>query len=150
MNKIELLDKKRRQYSKFYFMGLTVFTIAWIPRLILKSLDVKFALADRILILVLALSLPFQVYGSWGLARIARLIKKDPELKAALYNEYYLWNDLKAWKTGFFTMGACLAIFAVASLFIPFDVMAVALTAIWTGVGGYHISLYRLERSENG
>jgi len=143
---IEFLDRRRRRYIKIYFLSLAVFNLAWIPRLILKSMAALPVTADRILIAALALTVPFQGYSSIALASINRKIRKDPHLKSALNNELFLIHDMKAWKAGFFSMAGCLTVFSVVSLFLRFDVIPVAMTALWTGMGGYNISLYYLDR----
>ncbi len=143
---IEALDRKRGRNIKMYIASLAVFLLSWIPRLILKSMGSIPVTADRILIAVLAATLPFQAFSSLSLAAGARKIKKDPVLNSALYNELFQIHDMKAWKTGFFSMAACLAVFSILSVFLRFDVISVAVTAFLIGIGGYNISFYYLDR----
>jgi len=143
---IEELDRKRSRNIKIYILSLAVFLVAWIPRLILRSTGSFAVTADRILIAVFAATIPFQAYSSLNLAAIARKIRKDPVLKTALYNELYQVHDMKAWKTGFYSMAVCLLVFSILSLFLRFDVIPVAVTAYLIGFGGYQISFYFLDR----
>ena len=78
---------------------------------------------------------------------LRRLARNNAELRAFLQDELIKYHEMKAWKYGFISMAACLAVFVVLSVFIDLkDTNAVVFTALWVGFGGYHLSFYRMER----
>ena len=76
-----------------------------------------------------------------------RKIREDPSLKEALHDELFQLNELKAWKTAFFSVIGFNVLVAVLSLFIVFeDLMLIFLTTLLIGFGSYSLTLYLLDR----
>jgi hypothetical protein len=148
MASIELFDQKRRAYYRGFVFSFTLFAVIWVLRLILKWTGVVPRDLDSALLVAIALTIPFQFYFSMKLNALRSKAKNEPELNALFQDELVKFHALRAWKSGFIAMVCTLGIFAVLSIFhLDFkDLPAVLFTILWAGVGGYHLSFYRLER----
>jgi hypothetical protein len=147
MASIELFDQKRRAYYRGFVFSFTLFAVIWVLRLILRWTEILPRDLDRALLVAVALTIPFQLYFSLKLNSQRSKAKKDPELGALLQDELIKFHALKAWQFGFIAMACTMGIFIVLSIFLDFkDLPAVLFTALWAGVGGYHLSFYRMER----
>ena len=144
---MESFDQKRRNLYRGFVFSFTIFVALWVLRLILRQAGILPRDLDIALLVATALTIPFLFYFSMMLNVLRSKAKKDPELRALFQDELITFHALSAWKFGFIAMAGALGIFIVLATFIDFpDVPAVLFTALWAGVGGYHLSFYRMER----
>jgi len=145
--KVELFDRKRRVCYRGWVIGFVAFTALWVARFGLKWADVQSEILDWTLGICLALTIAVMSYFIIRMDSLRRRAKTDSELRALLQDELVKYHEMKAWKFGFIAMAACLALFVVLSVFLDLkDTNAVVFTALWAGLGGYHLSFYRMER----
>jgi hypothetical protein len=146
-NMIEILDCKRQNYLKGYLIGFIVFFLVWVLRFILITNRISSDAVLTTVMVILLGSVLFQAIFAVRLNLIKQKIRRDPDLHAALHNELVQLFELKAWRTAFFSAIGCLIIIAVMSFFMPVaDTVFVVLTVIMAGFGGYHLTLYILNR----
>jgi hypothetical protein len=144
---IETLYQLRKKYRGAHVLGLGIFFIAWLARSVFKIADVDMENVHLAIFIILLLSLVFLSYNAIRFNIIERRIKKDSVLKEALHDELYQLNDLKAWKTAFFSIIIFIALVAILSLFIFFeDLMLIFITTFLIGFGSYSLTVYILER----
>ncbi len=147
MASIELFDQKRRIFYRGFVFSFTLFAVLWVLRLILRWTGVLPRDLDSALLVAIALTIPFQFYFSMKLNALRSKAKNDPELSAVLQDELIKFRAMRAWQFGFIAMACALGAFIVISIFVGFkDLPAVLFTVLWAGVGGYHLSFYRMER----
>ena len=147
MVSIELFDQKRRAYYRGFVFSFILFAVFWILRMILRWTGVLPRGIDLALLFATALTIPFQFFFSMKLNALRSKAKNDPELSALLQDELIKFHALRAWQFGFIIMACTLGAFIVLSIFLDFkDLPSVLFTVLWAGVGGYHLSFYRLER----
>ena len=147
MASIELFDQKRRAHYRGFVFSFTLFAALWILRLILKWGGVLPRDMDIALLAAIALTIPFQFYFSMRLNALRSKAKNDPELSAILQDELIKFHALRAWQFGFIAVACTLGIFIVVSIFLDIkDLPAVMFTALWAGIGGYHLAFYRMEK----
>ena len=71
----------------------------------------------------------------------------NPELKVLLEDELVKHHEMRDWKYGFLAMTTCLGILGVLAIFIGLtDTVSVIFTALWAGIGGYHVSFSYMEK----
>jgi len=147
-NIIETYDLMRRKFLRGYLISFTAFLAPWIARFILREIELLPDGWNRILLFVLAASIPFQAYFAIGLNKLKSKIKKDPGLQEALFNELVRLHETQAWRYAFIAMTACLSAAFIVNLFVtPIkDLTAVIITAILAGSGGYHLSFHFMDR----
>ena len=144
---IEFFDRRRRAYYRGWVIGFIIFTVFWVVRFGLRWAGIQSEILDWALGICLALTIPLMFYFIIRMDSLRRLAKNNPELKALLQDELVKYHEMKAWKTGFIAMAACLGVFVILSVFVDLkDTNAVVFTALWAGLGGYHLSFYRMER----
>lgn len=145
--KTEILDQKRKKFRKGYIIWLVVFFIAWIARSVLKIFDLEMDLLETILLVILLLSVSIQAFYALKDNLLNSKLKKDPLLREAMNDELVQLNELKAWKTAFFSLIGYVIVVAILSLFITFnDQMLIYVTALLIGFGSYNTAVYILNR----
>lgn len=146
-SKIELLDKKRKNYRKGYVIGLFVFLFAWIVRSAMKTLDFGANSLQDSLLALLILAALVQAYYVQKEARLKDEYRNDEFVVEALNDELVQLNELKAWRIAFFAVMGYIIIVAVLSFFVLFnDLMMLLITAILIGFGSYNAAVYFLNR----
>jgi len=144
---IEALDQKRKRYRRGYVIWFIVFFTAWIIRSALKVFKVEADLLYSILLIVLLLCVLIQAYYALKAKSLDKEIGRDPFLKQALNDELAQLNELKAWKTAFFSVIGFIVIIALMSLFIDFnDMMLIFITCLLIGFGAYNTAIFVLNR----
>jgi hypothetical protein len=144
---IETFYNLRKKYRGAHVFGLSVFTLAWIARSIYKVSNSDNESLHLVIFLILLLSLVYLAYYAIRFNIIERKIKNDQSLKEALHDELFQLNELKAWKTAFFSLIGFIALMAILSFFVIFkDLMLIFITAFLIGFGSYSLTLYILER----
>jgi uncharacterized membrane protein YhaH (DUF805 family) len=144
---IELFDRKRRAYYLAWLIGFIIFTVLWLIRFGLKWAGLQSEILNLVLGIGLVLTIPLMFYFIIKMDSLRRQARNNPELKSLLQDELVKYHEMRAWKFGFIAMAACLGIFVFLSVFLELkDTNAVAFTAFWAGIGGYHLSFYRMER----
>ena len=144
---IESFYQMRKKYRGAHVLGLLIFAIAWIARSIYKIAELNVENLHLIIFIILLLSLVYLAYYAIRFNIIERKIKQDATLNEALHDELFQLNELKAWKTAFFSVIVFNVLVALLSLFIAFnDLMVIFITALLIGFGSYSLTLYILER----
>jgi hypothetical protein len=146
-DQIETFDKKRKKYRGGHILGLIVFFIAWIARTLIRMLELKLGTLYTSIMIVLLLAIAVMAYFAARLIIVERKIRKDPILKEALYNELVRLNELKAWRTGFFSLivFVLLAAYVIVAGLLK-DPMLLVVTALLVGFGSYNITVYILDK----
>lgn len=129
------------------YNGLGIFVIAWITRSIYKVADLDMENLHLVIFIILLLSLAYLAYYAIMVNIIEHKIKEDLSLREALHDELFKLNELKAWKTAFFSVIGFNVLVAILSLFIVFeDLMLIFITTLLIGFGSYSLTLYILDR----
>lgn len=145
--KIEELDQKRKKNRLGFLIWSITFFTAWFIRSALKIFEVDNDLFYILLMIVLLLSIAFQVLFAIKDRKVNTNIKNDPLLKEALNDELVQLNSLKAWKIAFFATIGFVVFSAILWLLIDInDMMLIFLTTLLVGFGAYNISVYTLNR----
>jgi uncharacterized membrane protein YcfT len=145
--KTEIMDQKRKKFRRGYIIWLVVFFIAWIARSVLKIFELEMDLLETILLVILLLSVSIQAFYALKDNLLNLKMKKDPLLREAMNDELVQLNELKAWKTAFFSLIGYIIVVAIVSLFITFnDQMLIFVTALLIGFGSYNTAVYILNR----
>jgi di/tricarboxylate transporter len=109
--------------------------------------DLELDILEALAMTVLLLAVLFQAYFALRYNLLEREINRDPILKDALNDELMRLNQLKAWRTAFFSLIIFIVVVAILSLFINFkDLMLIFITALLIGFGTYNTTLYILDR----
>jgi len=144
---IESFYQLRKKYRGAHVFGLSIFFLAWIARTIYKMSDAKMESVHLVIFIILLLSLVYMAFYAIKFNIVERKIKSDQTLKEALHDELFQLNELRAWKTAFFSVIGFNLIVALFSLFIVFeDLMIIFITTFLIGFGSYNLTLYILDR----
>jgi len=144
---IESLYRIRKKYRGAYIIGLSIFFIAWIARSICKVIELNMQDLHVTIFIILLLSLFYMAYYAIRFNIVERQIRGDPSLREALHDELFQLNELKAWRTAFFSVIGFTVLAAILSLFITIeDLMLIFITTLLIGFGSYSLTLYILER----
>ena len=144
---IESFYQMRKKYRGAHVLGLSIFFLAWIARSIYKISDVKMEIVHLVIFMILLISLVYMAFYAIKFNIVERRIKRDQTLKEALHDELFQLNELRAWKTAFFSVIGFNVIVALFSLFIVFeDLMIIFITTLLIGFGSYSVTLYILDR----
>ena len=145
---IEMLDKKRMRYLAWYLVGSVFFILLSVTRYFFRLRDLNSKSIGIVVLIGLLLSLLVLVISTIGSISLGRKIKRDPQLKEALYNELVRSLEVQSWRAAYFGAAATTVFFAVAWFFYPVcDPVMVALTAIIAGLGAYQGTFYFKYRS---
>ncbi len=146
-SRIEIFDHKRMRYRGGALIGSIIFFIAWIGYVLLRISAQNMDVLRTIILAILILAVIFQAYFAVRLNLLERQIRKDPILKEALDNELVQLNELKAWRTSFFSVIGFVIIAAITSFFVDItDLMLIFITALLVGFGTHNIAAYFLNR----
>lgn len=144
---IETFFQMRKKYRGAHVLGLGIFLIAWIARSIYKLAKLEMVNLHLIIFIILLLSLVYLAYNAIRLNIVERKIKQDDSLKEALHDELLQLNELKAWRTAFFSVIGFNVLLALLSLFIVFeDLMLIFISVLLIGFGSYSLTLYVLDQ----
>jgi hypothetical protein len=144
---IEIFYQIRKKYRGAHIFWLVIFTVAWIMRSVLKITNAENETMQQITMVVLLLSLIILAYYAIRFNIVEHKINKDDKLKKALHDELFQLNELKAWKTAFFSVMGFILLIAVFSIFVVIsDLMLICITALLIGFGTYSFTLYIRER----
>ena len=144
---IESFYHLRKKYRGGHVFGLGIFIIAWIAYSIYRFIKLNTENLLWAIFIVLVLSLVYLAYNAIRFNIVERQIKSNPALKEALHDELFQLNELKAWKTAFFSVIGFTVLSAISSLFIDIeDIMLIFITTLLIGFGSYSFTLYILER----
>lgn len=144
---IESFYQMRKKYRGAHVFGLSIFTIAWIARSIYKVTKLNMENLHLAIFIILLLSMVYMAYYAIKFIIVERRIKSKPALSEALHDELFQLNELKAWKTAFFSIVGFNVLAAIFSLFVNIeDLMLIFITTLLIGFGSYSITLYILER----
>jgi Ca2+/Na+ antiporter len=144
---IEIYDQKRKRYRGGGLVGSVIFLFAWIGYVVTRLSSLRNDFFRTVIMVVLILAVIFQAYYAIKNVRLEREIKKDPQLKDALNNEFVQHNELKAWRASFFSVIGFIVVSAILSIFIQInDIMLVFLTALLIGFGTHNAAVYLLDR----
>lgn len=145
--KFELYNQRRIRYQKGYLSGLVVFFVVWIIRSTLKIMDAEAGFLESILLIILIACVAVQAFYALKENLIKIEMNKDPSMQEAMQDELMQLNELKAWRTAFFSLVGFIFIVAILSLFIQFnDMMLIFITALLIGFGSYNSTVFWLNR----
>ena len=144
---IETFYQMRKKYHGAHVLGLVIFAIAWIARAIYKTANLNIDNLHLVIFIILLLSLAYLAYYAIRFNIVESKIKQDQTLREALHDELFQLNELKAWRTAFFSVIAFNVLVALLSLFVIFnDLMLICITALLIGFGSYSLTLHILDR----
>ena len=144
---IELHYQLRKKFRGAHILGLIIFTLAWIARSVYKTANLDIENVHLVIFIVLLFSLAYLAFYAIRLNMLEHRIRSNPDLKEALYDELFRLNELKAWRTAFFSVIGFNVVIAILSLFIHFeDLMLIFITVLLIGFGSYSLTLYLLDR----
>lgn len=145
---VEHLDRRRMKLLEWYLVSFAVFLLLMLVRFFfraegLNSQPIGIAVLAGLIVTVLV-----QAGTALGQALLARRIRSDPGLDAALNNELIQSLETQSWRAAYFGAAATTVFFAIVSFFYPVcDPVLIALTAIITGFGAYQGTFYFKYRS---
>lgn len=143
----EIYYNLRKKYRGAHVYGLIAFTLAWIARSIYKISHFEDENLYLVIFVILFLALAYLSYYAIRFNIVERKINRDPSLKEALHDELFQLNELRAWKTAFFSLMGFNILMALLSLFVVFnDIMLVFITSFLVGFGSYSMTMYILEK----
>lgn len=147
-SEIERLDRMRMRYLEWYLIGIIIFLILFLLRYFFRLRGLN---AQPIGIAVLAglfLCVGLIAFSTYKSAILARVIKGDPLLEEALYNEMVQSLETQSWKAAFIGSIAATSFFAVIEFIYPIcDLVLVALTSMIVGFGVNRATFYFKYRS---
>ena len=144
---IETFFQLRKKYRGAHVLGLGIFFMAWIARSAYKIAKLDMEYLHLVIFIILLLSLAYLAYYAIRFNIIERKIKQDGSLREALHDELFQLNELKAWRTAFFSVISFNVFIAVLSLFLVFeDLMLIFITVLLIGFGSYSLTLYLLDQ----
>jgi len=144
---IDKFFQMRKKYRGAHLLGLGIFFLAWIARSVYKIAKLDLENLHLVIFLILLLSLIYLAYYAIRFNIVERKIKQDVSLREALHDELFQLNELKAWRTAFFSVIGFNVLIALLSFFIVFeDLMLIFITALLIGFGSYSLTLYILDQ----
>ena len=143
MSQIELLDRRRMRLLEWYLVSCSVFLLLTIARFFFRAGGLNSQPIGMAVLAGLIVTLLIQAGTAAGTALLARRMRSDPSLEAALNNELIQSLEVQSWRAAFFGAAGATLFFAVVSFFYPvYDPVLIALTAIITGFGAYQATFY--------
>ena len=143
MSQIELLDRRRMRLLEWYLVSCSVFLLLMIARFFFRAGGLNSQPIGMAVLAGLIVTLLLLAGSAFGQALLARRIRSDPSLEAALNNELIQSLEIQSWRAAYFATAGATLFFAVVSFFYPvYDPVLIALTAIITGFGAYQATFY--------
>jgi len=145
---VEHLDRRRIKLLEWYLISFVVFLILILVRFFFRAEGLNSQPIGIAVLSGLILTTLIQAGSALSQALLARRIRSDPGLEAALNNELVQSLETQSWRAAYFAATGTVLFFAVVSFFYPIcDPVMIALTAIITGFGGYQATFYFKYRS---
>jgi hypothetical protein len=147
-SKIEIYDQKRKKNRGIFILSYGIFFLAFIAWSILKIAGAQAGTLWTIRQVVMGLAL-CAIYFGIRLALTKRKIRKDPLLKEAINNELDRLNELKAWKTAFYSLIilTLIAVYLFHILAVPLKEPIILIITYWlVGIGSFSLARYFLDR----
>ncbi len=145
---IEIYDRKRKKHRGHFILSYGITFIAFLAWSILKIVGTQAETLQTSLYIFMGLALLCLCF-SIRLALTERKIRKDPLLKEAIYNELDRLNELKSWKTAFYsqTILTLIAIYLFHILEVPLkEPIILIISYWWVGGGSFSFARYFLDR----
>lgn len=144
---LEYFEQKRSHIRRNFLIWSTVFFVTWFVRSALKLAEVENDLIYTVLLIVLLVSLGFQVVFMLKDHSLDTEMKKHPQIREAMDDELVLLNELRAWKIAFFVLVGFILFAAVLSIVMRInDPMLIYITALLVGFGSRNMAVYTLNR----
>jgi hypothetical protein len=139
----EHLDRRRMRLLEWYLASFVVFLLLLLTRFFFRSEGLNSQPIGLAVLGGLIVTLLVQAGSALGAALLARQIRSDPSLEAALNNELIQSLETQSWRAAYLAAAGTTLFFAIVSFFYPVcDPVMIALTAIMTGFGGYQATFY--------
>ncbi len=143
MSQIELLDKRRMRLLEWYLVSCAFFLLLMVARFFFRAGGLNSQPIGMAVLAGLIVTLLLLAGSAFGQALLARRIRSDPSLEAALNNELIQSLELQSWRAAYFGAAGATLFFAIVSFFYPiYDPVMIALTAIIAGFGAYQATFY--------
>lgn len=144
---LEYFEQKRSHIRRNFLIWSTIFFVTWFVRSALKLAEVENDLIYTVLLIVLLVSLGFQVVFMLKDHSLDTEMKKHPQIREAMDDELVLLNELRAWKIAFFVLVGFILFAAVLSIVMRInDPMLIYITALLVGFGSRNMAVYTLNR----
>jgi hypothetical protein len=145
---VEHLDRRRMRFLEWYLISFVAFLLLMLARFFFRAEGLNSQPIGIAVLAGLIVTALVQAGSAFGQALLARRIRSDPSLEAALNNEWIQALETQSWRAAYFGAAAATVFFAVASFFYPVcDPVLIALVAIITGFGAYQGTFYFKYRS---
>jgi predicted membrane-bound mannosyltransferase len=136
------------RFLEWYLIGFAAFLLLTLARFFFRAGGLNTQPIGIAVLAGLIVTVLVQAGSALGQALMARRIRADPSLEAALNNELVQSLESHSWRAAFLGAAAATVFFAVVSFFYPVcDPVMIALTAIVTGFGAYQGTFYFKYRS---
>jgi hypothetical protein len=133
---------------EWYLVSFVVFLLLTLARFFFRAEGLNSQPIGLAVLAGLIVTLLVQAGTAIGAALLAREIRSEPSLEAALNNELIQSLEIRSWKAAYFGAAGTTLLFAIVSFFYPIcDPVMIALTAIITGLGAYQATFYFKYRS---
>jgi hypothetical protein len=140
---VELLDRKRMTYLKWYLIGFAVFMVLMLTRHFFRRDGLNSQPVGKAVLVGLFLTLLLQVVCLVGSALLERDIHRDPRLEAALNNELVKSLMTQSWVAAYIGCAGMTLFFAITSSFYPIcDPVSISLSSIIAGAGASRAYFY--------
>ena len=131
---IEYLDQQRMNYLKWYLVAATIFMLLLLTRHFFRLGGLNSQPIGILVLIGLVLTLISQAIFLVRSALLARDIRQDPRLEAALNNELVKSIETQSWVAAYLGTAGMTLFFAVTWSFYPIcDPVTICLTAIAAG-----------------
>ena len=143
MSQIESLDRKRMKLLEWYLVSCMFFLLLMVARFFFRAKGLNSQPIGMAVLAGLIVTLLLQAGSAFDQALLAKRIRSDPSLEAALNNELIQSLETHSWRAAYFGAAGAMLFFAIVSFFYPvFDPVMIALTSIITGFGAYQATFY--------
>jgi hypothetical protein len=148
LSQIESLDRRRMRLLEWYLVSFLLFLFLTLARFFFRAEGLNSQPIGIAVLAGLIATLLLQAGSALGAALLARRIRSDPSLEAALNNELIQSLETQSWRAAYFGAAGATLFFAIVSFFYPIcDPVMIALTTIITGLGAYQATFYFKYRS---
>ena len=148
VSKIESLDRRRMKLLEWYLVSFVLFLLLTLARFFFRTEGLNSQPIGIAVLAGLIITLLVQAGTAIGSALLARKIRSDPDLEAALNNELIRSLEIQSWRAAYVGAAGATLFFAIVSFFYPVcDQVMIALTAIIAGLGAYQATFYFKYRS---